>query len=222
MYSEQTFIKEGRKLKRKISFKTFCLVLAIACALFLTGCGAVDKLQELFNEEAEPDIIIETNGGNETNLDEQLQEVDEVGTLLPPEQETIAVDLWFAGAEGDNLVKEVREISKVEGIARATMTELIMGPSPESNLLPTIPVGTELLDINVKDSGLIIVDFSRELVENHIGNPQAEAITVYSIVNTLCQFPTADKVQFLVDGKYVDTIAGSIDVSSALAPNSGL
>ncbi|MBZ4687308.1 MAG: hypothetical protein PWQ96_190 [Clostridia bacterium] len=209
-------------MKSTKSFKLLCLVLTIVFVLSLTGCSAVDKLKEKFNGEDEPDIVIEQSASDAENLDDQSQEVDEIGTLPPTVEETIAVDLWFAGPEGDNLVKEVREIPKVEGIARATVAELIKGPSPESNLLPTIPVGTELLDINVKDNGLIIVDFSKELVENHIGNPQAEALTVYSIVNTLCQFPTVDKVQFLVDGKYVDTIAGSIDVSTALAPNTEL
>lgn len=139
-----------------------------------------------------------------------------------PSQETQTVVLYFSDAQGKGLVKEERSIPKVEGIARATIEELIKGPAPGSALIPTIPQGTQLKDINVRKDGLCIVDFSEELVKNHKGGSTGEALTVYSIVNTLAQFPTVKQVKILVDGKEIQSLAGHLDVSEALAPDHSL
>jgi len=150
----------------------------------------------------------------------------------PPEGETAAqnkqekgqiqVVLYFADPSGNYLVPEKRPLPKVEGLARATVEELIKGPAPGSPNLPTIPKGTVLRDINVRPDGLCRVDFSRELIKNHSGGSLGETLTVYSIVNTLTQFPTIKQVQILVEGQLVLTIAGHVDVSSAMTRNESL
>ena len=88
--------------------------------------------------------------------------------------------------------------------------------------LLTIPAGTVLKEINIRPDGLCRVDFSKELVANHSGGSLGESLTVYSIVNTLTQFPSVKQVQFLVDGQYVKTIAGHVDVSTAMGRNEDL
>ncbi len=212
-------------MEKKKLFKIFVVFLITFFLIVIAGCGTIDTIKEKFKGNEETEISVETETDNEIfeeNNITEFQETDLNESVVLPEQETYVVELWFADENGERLVKELREISKVEAIARMTVGELLNGPSPESELLPTIPVGTELLDINVKEDGLIIVDFSSELINNHIGDPQGEALTVFSIVNTLCQFPTVDRVQFLVEGKYVDTIAGSINVSTSLEPNTNI
>jgi spore germination protein GerM len=136
--------------------------------------------------------------------------------------ETKEVVLYFSDQAGEMLALETRAIAKVEGIARATVQELLAGPSVESGLLPTISVGTKLIDINVRPDGLCIVDFSSELVDNHPGGSLNEELTVYSIVNTLTQFPTIQEVQILVDGQKVESIAGHLDVSTTMARNNDI
>ena len=76
--------------------------------------------------------------------------------------------------------------------------------------------------MNIKDDGTCIVDFSKELTENHSGGVLGEELTVYSIVNTLTQFPSVQEVQIRVDGQEINTIAGHIDVSQAMARNDDL
>ena len=184
------------------------LILAL---LFLAGCGAKDTLGGLKDRFA----------GETLEEEEQAPEIE---TIEPPTEdvlgETVEVMLYFSDPTGTELVSETREIPKVEGIGRETIEQLISGPrQSESELLPTIPMGTELLDINVKEDGLARLDFSRELMDNHLGGSTAENLTVYSIVNTLAQFPTVDRVQILVEGQYVDAVAGHVDVSVPLEPN---
>lgn len=130
--------------------------------------------------------------------------------------ETTTIVLYFAGHDG-NLIPEQREVPKVPGIARKTMEELCRGPESEG-LLATLPPGTHLLDINIRDH-LCTVDFSPELIENHPGGSSGELITTYSIVNTLTQFPSVEKVVIRIGGREVQTLAGHLDLSVPLERN---
>ncbi|MBS4026045.1 MAG: GerMN domain-containing protein [Clostridia bacterium] len=189
------------------------LVMALSMLLILSGCGLVDKLVSMKQGlKEEPQI----------SLEEPIQEFPQwvVEEPKPTGTGEYKLTLFFSDPLGQYLVKEERVIPKVEGIGRSAVNELIKGPNLASNLMPTVPDNTILLDINVKqEEKLAIVDFSRALVENHMGGSSAEALTVYSIVNTLTQFPTVERVQILVNGQYVETIAGHLDVSKPLTRN---
>lgn len=195
--------------------KIFAIIFIVGYMLLMAGCGAINtltSLKEKFRGDGEPTITIDIPQEN------QFQEVPMTTDYSVEDPgDKITVKLWFGDSQGQKLIVEERQISKVEGIGRATINELIKGPSVDSDLLPVIPVGTVLKDINVKSDGLIIVDFSKELIDNHIGGTTSEALTVYSIVNTLTQFPTVDRVQFLVEGQYVETLTGHMDLSQAIS-----
>jgi len=141
--------------------------------------------------------------------------------LKPPEKEkkekpevkneTIKITLYFADKEAEYLVPEVRKIPETEKVAEAAVREIIKGPG-QSGHLKTIPEGTKLRNVAIKE-GLAYVNFSQELVNKHPGGSAAETMTIYSVVNTLTQFPEIEKVQFLVEGKKIETIAGHYDTS---------
>jgi len=195
-------------LAKKQNVAAVVLGLLLVVTVFgATGCALIDRLQAW------------KQGGEEPVMEAPVEPED----VQIPENvltgETKEIMLYFSDDSGQRLVQESRIIPKVEGIARASMQELIAGPSVESGLLPTIPVGTQLRDINVRPDGLCIVDFSGELISNHPGGSMNEEVTVYSIVNTLTQFPTVREVQILVDGEQVETIAGHMDVSTTMARN---
>ncbi len=78
-----------------------------------------------------------------------------------------------------------------------------------------LPVGTRLLSINLA-GGLATVDFSRELQTNFTGGDTQGIRTVSAVLRTLGQFPTVDRVQFLVEGKPVDTLGGILSLSAPL------
>lgn len=202
------------KRGNSISNKLMLLILISSLFLFLTGCGLVDKLISMKQDlDEEPQISLE-----QEPLDQFEQWIVE-----EPQQShegEYKLVLYFSDQMGQSLVREERVIPKVEGIGRAAVNELIKGPDLASNLLPTIPDHTILLDINVRqEERLAIVDLSRAVIDNHIGGSSAEIMTVYSIVNTLTQFPTVDQVQILVNGELVETIAGHIDVSKPISRN---
>jgi germination protein M len=145
-----------------------------------------------------------------------------IGENTVPEQEMVAVETFFVDDQSGKLVSEKKSIPKVTGIARAALQELIRGPAIGSSLTSPIPLGASLLDINVRSDGRCIVDLSREFRANLDKKNNAEELAVYSVVNTLTQFPTIKEVQILIDGQVVETLAGKIDLTQPLVRNTAL
>ena len=184
-------------------------LVAGALALFVltivvAGCSLTDKVQSW-------------RQGGQSQV-ESTEGIPEEAEIVAPE-ESIEVNLYFSDSTGKKLVEEQRSIPKVEGIARATLEELIKGPSEQSGLLPTIPAGAKLLDINLKPDGEAIIDFSPEIGSNHTGEKQGENLTVYSIVNTLTRFPTVKSVRFRIGGQDVKTLAGNVNLDQPVFRN---
>ena len=135
---------------------------------------------------------------------------------------TQSVKLYFASEKGTTLTVETREITAVSGEleqARLVIQELIAGPFT-NNLGSTIPPGTKLREIYLDGNGGAYVDFSREIQDNHPGGSTGEMLTIFSVVNTLIEnFPPIKKVQILVEGKEISTLAGHIDTSMPFKKN---
>lgn len=84
-----------------------------------------------------------------------------------------------------------------------------------------LPKGTTLRGIKIA-GGLATADFSRAFETHFHGGSTEEAQTINSILLTLGQFPTIERVQILVDGRPIDALSnlpinGPLDV---IRPNS--
>lgn len=137
------------------------------------------------------------------------------------------VQLFFSSEDGEALVSEKREILvpvELREQVKGVLWELIKGPGSRmpggspSGAGPTIPQGVVLREVFLDPSqGGAYVNFSGDLVRNHPGGSQTEALTVFSIVNTLTlNFPQIKKVQILVEGKEIETLAGHIFIQEPL------
>ncbi|MCW2277436.1 GerMN domain-containing protein [Heliophilum fasciatum] len=219
--------------ERSWSAGIILLVTALVIAFGLGGCQAIDRfvaMKEDFKAKETsmikvPALTTSGEGTGQAGAGEATAPsaaeptgTQDRGVTAQPAQE-VTLTLYFADPKGQNLVQEKRTVAKSESPARMAMQELIKGPSAGTQKLPTIPTGTRLLDIGVKD-GLCTVNLSGEVQKNHQGGSTNESLTVYSIVNTLTQFPTITKVQLLVEGKKVESLAGHMDVSQAMARRS--
>lgn len=134
------------------------------------------------------------------------------------------VTLFFSEEEGEFLVGEKREISKrgrVEEEAKETIAELIEGP--HGGFIPTLPSHSKLLTLQIDAEGLAKVNFDQTLSKEHPGGSSAEMLTVYSIVNSLTlNFPQIKRVQILIDGKVVESIAGHISLKQPVSFNQSI
>ncbi len=95
--------------------------------------------------------------------------------------------------------------------ARVSLQSLADGPNSP------LPAGTKVLGVVIDPSSkLASVNFSPELKSNFHGGETEEAQVINSVLKTLGQFGSIDKVQFLIDGKPVDTLGGAQDLSQPL------
>ena len=81
-----------------------------------------------------------------------------------------------------------------------------------------VPAGTEINEIMIKDK-VCYLDLSAEFQKNQSGGPREEALTIYSIVNSLTELPNIQYVQFLIDGQRVETYKTEVKLGSFLSPN---
>jgi spore germination protein GerM len=129
------------------------------------------------------------------------------------------VKLFFSSRDGEHLIPVTREIiaesNDVQERARRAMMELIDGPGESG--VATLPDSTKIRGFYIDDKGLAYIDFSREIRENHPKGVWTEALTVYSIANTLIfNFPEIKSVRILIEGEEVEDLAGHIDVGKPL------
>ena len=130
----------------------------------------------------------------------------------------ITATLFYVSEDGLSLVPVQREVAfsaSVADQARAIVEAQLVVPPP---LVSTIPGETRLRQIFVTERGDAFVDLSGDVTTKHNGGSLDEILAVYAIVNSLTvNLPAITRVQILVDGKEVDTLAGHVDLRHPLA-----
>ena len=130
----------------------------------------------------------------------------------------ITATLYYVSDDGMALTAVQREVpygATVADQARAIVQAQIDAAAP---LVSAVPPETKLRDVFVTERGDAFVDLSSDVVARHPGGSMDEIFTVYTIVNALTvNLPAVSRVQILVDGKEVDTLAGHVDLRNPLA-----
>ena len=125
-------------------------------------------------------------------------------------KKTVIYTVGDRGGDDNDLVAHPVSLRHSQSPARDALQALIDVPSSP------IPTGTKLLGLKIVD-GLATVDLYSEFQSNFHGSDTQEAQTVNSVLRTLGQFPTIDRVQFLMEGKPIDALSqlplsGPLDV----------
>ena len=141
----------------------------------------------------------------------------------PVETPHISATVFYATPEGDALMPIRREVPLADGVvAQARQILITQLEPPPAPYISAIPTGTTLRAFYMTDKGDAFVDLSG-LSTGHPGGSLTELLTVYAIVNAVtANLPAVQRVQILVDGKEVDTIAGHVDIRRPLARNTAL
>jgi spore germination protein GerM len=130
----------------------------------------------------------------------------------------ITATLYFVSEDGMALVGSHREVPFGEGVLDQArhIVEAQLGEAP-APLASAIPTGTTLRALYVTERGDAFVDLNASARTNHTGGALDELFTVYAIVNALTvNLPAITRVQILVEGKEVDTLAGHVDLRHPL------
>lgn len=130
----------------------------------------------------------------------------------------ITATLFYVSEDGMSLAPVQREVpfgSSVGEQARAIIEAQLTSTPP---LVSAIPSDTKLREIFVTDRGDAFVDLTGDITSKHTGGSLDEILSVYAIVDALTvNLPAIARVQILVDGKEVDTLAGHVDLRHPLA-----
>ena len=147
-------------------------------------------------------------------------QVTGTATPAPPAAQTphITATLFYAAADGQSLAAVKQDVPLASDIVAQVREILqIQFEAAPAGYLSTIPKGTALKAFYVTDRGDAFVDVSGDISKMHPGGTFNELLTVDTIVDAItANLPAVHRVQILVDGQQVDTIAGHVDVRHPL------
>jgi len=232
---EKNFYKEYTiSFNRKAALVFFCCCV-IFMFLFTFSCTSADNststlsdnntiTSDIDNDEVEEGSKINNNDETADIDDSPVAGENDVDEDQPVEDEKViessdlTINVYYADAMGEYLVGEARVISSENKYVDA-LNELMKLPI-DSSLFQLIPDTTKINSIVVKD-GLAKVDFSKEFIEDKFQGDTADILLIYSIVNTLTEFPEVNSVSFYIDGEKLD-ILGEIDIKEPVFRRSDL
>ena len=128
--------------------------------------------------------------------------------------------LYFTDKTGEHLVAEQRNVyyKRILPRERVILEQLAKGPMVKGHY-PTIPQETEILGVEVSDD-VCYVDFSSAFSDSGIDIPVNTMI--YSVVNSLLDTASADKVQNSVEGDTEATLSDGTSLYSLFSKNTDL
>ena len=143
----------------------------------------------------------------------------------------ITATLYFIAEDGMSLVGVQREVPFGDPIGEQArrIVESQLGPAPQP-FAATVPEGTTLRGVYVTERDCeagaadcqrdAFVDLSAEARTKHTGGALDELFTIYAIVDAVTvNLPVISRVQILVEGREVDTLAGHVDLRHPLEKN---
>ena len=123
--------------------------------------------------------------------------VDNAGLQINAEERS-QLTLYFANETGDGLVKVNRTVVYSGNIPmdKLVMQQLIIGPQDGENAYPVINPSCKLINATTQD-GTCYVNLDSAFLSpvDNISND----VAIYSIVDSLAELGTVNKVQFLID-----------------------
>ncbi len=143
------------------------------------------------------DAPLSDNKGNPVGVMANDSFVENPGEQINSIQ-SAALALYFANQEGNRLVVETREVHYSSNISleKLVMEQLLQGPRSEK-AQSAIPAGTKLMNVSVSD-GVCFVSLDMGFMNQNYGIE--EPVVIYSIVNSLSEIASINKVQISVNG----------------------
>ena len=162
-----------------------------------TGTIPPGSPEQSVEPSSEPSLEQPTPGPSET------PPATEAPTAAPTSEPSGGTSVKIYLFMDGKLVPVRRAIEATRAVGRAALNALFEGPTAEEAaadppLTTDIPDGTILLGLDIAD-GVATVDLSREFESG--GDAASVSRRLAQVVYTLTQFPTVNRVAFLLDGK---------------------
>jgi germination protein M len=189
------------------------IVGAVSLSLILSGCfqGEQSLEQEMDPpQDAEAVNSLEDSTSENKNEKEKGNEKVESGDQVDTEEkdtgsdeaalEMVPRELYLMDKNG-MIAAQTIELPGTSEVGKQLMEHLVKG-GPVTSLLPNgfqavLPEGTEILGLNLKEDGTMIVDVSEEF-KKYSANEEIKVLE--SMTYTLTQFENVKKVQLWING----------------------
>lgn len=183
IYFNSAYLEMGNiaeALCRSAIVRTLIQIDGVDCISFYVGDGP------LLDDEGKP-VGLMTEESFIENPGEQINTI-----------QTANITLYFANSKGDALIQEVQEIHYSSNISleKLVVEQLLKGPQGDKGR-SAIPDGTKLVSVSVLD-GVCFVNLDEGFMNQNY--EIAEPIVIYSIVNSLTELTSVNKVQISVKG----------------------
>tara|TARA_B100001146_G_scaffold214675_1_gene216186 strand:- start:202 stop:801 length:600 start_codon:yes stop_codon:yes gene_type:complete len=137
------------------------------------------------------------------------------------EGDRIQATLYLGDSNGKALVPVPWDVPKLEDITeqgrQIVLAQLSLNQPP---LVSVIPSDTNLRAFFISDNHDAFIDLTSQATTNHPGGSTTELLTVYALVNAVTtNLATTQRVQILINGREVDTLAGHVDLRRPLEHN---
>lgn len=131
--------------------------------------------------------------------------------------ERTELTLYFTDVTGQMLHAEKREVvhNINTSVERVILEELISGPE-QPGLMPTLDPGTKILNVAVNEN-VCYINFDNTFLTNPL--EVKEYIPIYSIVNSLSEQASVNRVQFTVGGVQDVSFRDSISLNTMFERN---
>lgn len=129
----------------------------------------------------------------------------------------VDLSVYYGSEQADKLSPEKITVGygKNASIERVIIEQLIKGPGEEGHVR-TVPASLTLLGVSTKE-GTCYVNFDSSLTDIIVSVPPA--VTIYSIVNSLCELSNVNKVQISINSASGIVFRDTIDLSQPLERN---
>ncbi len=129
--------------------------------------------------------------------------------------QTVEVDLYYPDAEGMKLVAVHKKLEVGQSDPYTVAVQELMKKPADKKLTGIFPKAAKLRSVTLKGD-TAVVDFDSSIKKGFSGGSTGEEFLVGSVVNTLTNFPEIKKVQILLDGREVESLAGHMDLTRPL------
>ncbi|MEG1776035.1 MAG: GerMN domain-containing protein [Clostridia bacterium] len=162
-------------------------------------------------------LALRSNGQTTSQVLVEQSELPVEQTLATETGETVSTVVFYQDGDG-YLVPVTRQISKTDGIAKATLALMVKDSQNDMQaarlgLRTVIPEGTTF-EIDIKD-GRANVNVSKEAL--NCTSAEQETVMVDAITNAVNCFATVDEVTLEFDGQKRSKLTYGTDVSGAFA-----
>lgn len=132
----------------------------------------------------------------------------------------VDITLYFSDADGNDLIGEKMKLAYSANISieQVIVEQLISGPIT-SNCIASVPNTVDVISVSTKD-GVCYVNMDSNFL-NSIADCTAQ-VTIYSIVNSLCELSKVKKVQIQVNGSSDYVYREEYSLSEAYEKNMNL